>query len=63
MDVRPSACVPPGVRVKLFEKREGTLGRLVIGSMGRKRIRWSRVWVVIVVVMSVVMASCSLILS
>lgn len=45
LDVRPSAWVPPGVRVKFFVKKEGGLGREVEGSTGRKRIRWSRAWV------------------
>lgn len=44
LDVRPSAWVPPGVRVKFSEKKEGTFGSLVAGSTGRKRIRWSRFW-------------------
>lgn len=42
LDVRPSACVPPGVRVKLSLMNEGILGRFAAGSAGRKRMRWSR---------------------
>jgi hypothetical protein len=41
LDVRPSACVPPGVSVKFSLMNEGILGRCVSGSAGRKRMRWS----------------------
>lgn len=42
LDVRPSAWMPPGVRVKFSLMQGETLGRLVSGSAGRKRMRWSR---------------------
>ncbi len=42
LEVMLSAWTPPGVRVKFCVKKDGTLGREVVGLRGRKRIRWSR---------------------
>lgn len=53
LEVRLSACVPPGVRVKFLVMGEGRWGYLVVGSTGRKRIRWSRAWVGGIVVVGV----------
>ena len=44
LEVAPSAWWPPGVRVKDEVREEGIWGRVVVGSRGRKRMRWSRDW-------------------
>lgn len=49
LDVNPSACVPPGVSVKISDTKSGISGRLVEGEAGRKRIRWSRAGAVMLV--------------
>jgi hypothetical protein len=41
LEVRRSAWMPPGVRVKFSDRNEGMSGESVEGSWGRKRIRWS----------------------
>ena len=45
LEVAPSAWWPPGVSVKDEAREEGIWGRVVAGSRGRKRMRWSSDWV------------------